>query len=264
MVNLTGMYRSFFSIVLLVGLLSCTPDKEQKSIVVDPFSQIKDEQVADILRRAISVAGGWEDWSRIRTIQYTKRGVLLLEDGTVESDLTQRHEYTMQPIFSATISWEKEGENHIVKLDSTGCIKMVDGVIQDQSERALIESVYSSLYVLGMPFKLLDAGTQLAYQGIETLRDGTAVDVIKATYDPGEHDNHSTVDEWYYYFDQETGHFNGCMVYHAPTYAYIENLDFYSDTPVKFHQHRKSYRSDSLRNIKFLRAEFWYSDYEVN
>ena len=138
--------------------------------------------------------------------------------------------------------------------------KLENGQLMDQDPT---ESVMSAIYVLGMPFKLLDAGATLEFTQTVTLESGKQADEIKATYNPEAHQNHSTTDVWYYYFDHQDGTFYGAMVHHPPTYAYIQNLDFHEHAGLKFHAHRKSYRSDSLRNIKYLRAEFWYSDYQV-
>lgn len=244
----------------LMVFFSCTQQKQQEYIASDPYANIQDDQVRAILRKAIDKAGGYDKWSAIKTIKYTKHNMLFLEDSTVEVDNIQRHEYVMQPEFSARISWNKDGVDHLINYNTQGAQKLENDSLTSEDPS---QAVMSAMYVLGMPFKLLDAGTYLNYNGKVVLGNGNEADEIKATYSPEEHENHSIQDVWYYYFDVNDGSFYGAMVYHAPTYAYIENLDFHENTPVKFHAHRKSYRSDSVRNIKFLRAEFWYSDYEV-
>lgn len=226
----------------------------------DPYAHISDEQVREVLGKAISAAGGIHKWRAVELLSYTKRSKLLLEDGTVESEVVQRHEYRMQPGFSAVITWEEGGNSHMIRYEDGEAVKEVNGVPDSASAE---ETVMSALYTLGMPFKLLDAGADLRYKGVDTLRDGTPVDVIKATYRPEEHDNHSTSDVWWYYFDRDDGRYCAAIVYHPPTYAYIENVEIHEDLPLRFNAHRKSYRSDSLRNIQFLRAEFWYSDFDM-
>ncbi len=244
----------------LLVLLSCTQQKKQEYVPPGPFTHLQDDQVRSILERAIDKAGGYGAWSSIKTIKYTKHNMLFLEDSTVEVDNIQRHEYVMQPEFRAKISWSQDGVDHLINYSSQGAEKLENG---SKTSEDPSQTVMSAMYVLGMPFKLLDAGTYLKYLGQVTLANGKVADEIKATYSPEEHENHSTQDVWYYYFDSNDGSFYGAMVYHAPTYAFIENLEFHESTPVKFHAHRKSYRSDSVRNFKFLRAEFWYSDYVV-
>ena len=65
----------------------------------------------------------------------------------------------------------------------------------------------SSLNVLGMPFKLLDEGTVLTALGSVVLRSGKQAQAIRASYDPRKHSNHSTTEEWIYYFDENNADF---------------------------------------------------------
>ncbi len=259
--NVRNEYPALYLVVLL--LISCGKTQNENVQKFNPYGHIKDEKVKTILKRAIDKAGGIDSWNSINTLSYTKHSVLLLEDSTVESDVVQRHEYKMKPSFEASISWTQDGEDHAIFYSAEDVMKTVNGEETEAEKQSLTETVMSAIYVLGMPFKLLDAGAYLTYSGTIVTEMGREADVIKATYDPAEHENHSTSDEWYYYFDVTDGTFLGCMVYHAPTYAYIQNLEFDETSIVKLHAHRKSYRSDSARNIQFLRAEFRYSDYEV-
>ena len=245
---------------LLSGCSQTPKTNAEAPEIPDAYGHITDDNIKSILKRAIDKAGGIEQWSSIKTIKYTKHNMLFLEDGSTEVDNVQRHEYVMQPAFEATITWEKDSVSHRIEYGPGVARKIENGKTTEADPSA---TVMSAIYVLGMPYKLLDAGTVLTHKGVVELDSGKRADEIMATYDPGEHDNHSTQDEWYYYFDVEDGTFYGAMVYHAPTYAYIQNLAFDTSSPVQFHAHRKSYRSDSARNIQFLRAEFWYSDYEV-
>jgi len=229
-----------------------------------PYAEIADKEVRPILKMAITKAGGLDTWQHIKTISYTKRSRLFLEDGTVESDRIQHHTYTMQPEFSVRIWWHEEGRRHEIDYSPWRVIKKTDGKRDESVDTtALKQNVMSGLYTLGMPFKLLDEGTSHNYEGTTSLKSGEEADVIKATYRPAEHQNHSTSDVWWYYFDHQNGRYLAAMVYHRPTYAYIQNLAFHTDLPVKLFRHRKSYRVDSLRNVQFLRAEFWYTDFKI-
>jgi len=248
-----------YAVMGLLIISGCSQSQDSPS-TEDPYAHIADEQVRDVLRKAISAAGGIQKWRAVERLSYTKRSRLLLEDGTVEEEVEQHHEYQMPPGFSAVISWEENGDSHIIRYGDGEAVKVVNGVPDSTSAE---ETVMSALYTLGMPYKLLDAGVELSYEGVDTLRDGTPVDVIKATYRPEKHENHSTSDVWWYYFDRDDGSYRAAMVYHPPTYAYIENVEIHKDLPLRFNAHRKSYRSDSLRNIRFLRAEFWYLDFDI-
>ncbi len=229
---------------------------------LDYYADIKDDSVKKILKKAIDWAGGIEKWKKLDSIQYHKRSKLLLEKGLVENETYQLHNYSMQPSFSAEINWKKGNTAHLISHNFDKTLKYENGEIIAEGEKTK-KSVLSALYVLGMPFKLLDEGVNLSHEG-KTQIDGIQVDVLKATYSPAKNNNHSTEDVWWYYFQENSGKFISCMVYHSPTYAYIENLAFDEVNGLKFHKHRKSYRTDSVRNKQFLRAEFWYNDYKTS
>ena len=252
-------YLIFFLIVSFT--FSCTTSPREKENL-SPYAQIKDPEVRKVLEQAIEYAGGIEQWRQLKTIEYVKRSRLILEGDVLEYDITQEHSYQMQPDFSAIIQWEQDSAYHVVQHYPSRSVHILDDMDINLDPNKVKQSVMSSLFVLGMPFKLMDEGVQLSYSGSRLFMDSVEADVIKAVYDPENVSNHSTSDIWWFYFEKESGKFLGSKVYHAPTYALIHNIGF-TDTSLKFPTRRKSYRVDSLENIQFLRAEFWYSDFKM-
>ncbi len=248
-------YLPLLTIALLVACSSQQSDKKTKEVSKEV------DKATEVVNKAIEWAGGMDSWNSLMTINYTKRSRLLLEDESIEFDITQQHSYLMKPSLSMDINWTTDKGDHRLFHSDTASLNFLNGSLIDSGDKVQ-QSAFSAFYVLGMPFKLKDPGTYLSYAGSQEFNGQTA-DVIKASYSPEEHDNHSTSDQWWYYFDQSTGAFLGCMVYHAPTYALIENLAFHEVEGVKFQKRRMSYRCDSLGNKQFLRAEFWYEDYDV-
>ena len=61
------------------------------------------------------------------------------------------------------------------------------------------QTVMSSILVLGMPYKLIDDGTELTSLISIVLRNGKQAKAIRASYDPKKNSNHSTTEEWIYY-----------------------------------------------------------------
>ena len=59
----------------------------------------------------------------------------------------------------------------------------------------------TSLFVINVPFKMMDKGVTLSYAGSDILEDGKKVEVIKGIYNPEKHANHTKPDTWWYYFD---------------------------------------------------------------
>ena len=254
-----SLLANFIFILALIFSMGCQPT-DKKKIAIDPFEQIKDLNAKSVLKKAINNAGGFNTWRRIKNLSYTKHGILYFANGSIETDNVQQHRYKFYPQFSAEISWEENDINHRISYNTEVAQQFENGKL---TEKDPTQTVMSSLYVLGMPFKLLDAGTVLTTLESVVLRSGQQAKAIKANYNPKKNSNHSTTEEWIYYFDKNNAEFLGSLVFHPPTYAYIENLKFTDHLPIKLPLHRKSYRTNKNREIEYLRAEFHYSDYKI-
>jgi hypothetical protein len=266
------------SLLLLIFLSGCTKNKSDDQGNVDnassdvqseasqDFAQPKftDEKVAEVLNRAFITAGGLDEYRNMKTISYTKRSVLFLEDGSTESELTQQHNYILQPELSGEITWKSDGDSYRTFYSSKETYKEKNGVRIPDSEESARKSFFSATYVLFIPFKLIDPGALLTYAGRDTLDSGKIADVIRAEYDAAKHKNHSTSEVWWYYFDVNDGSHLSSLVYHPPTYAYIENDVITDDYPMRFNIYRKTFRTDAQRKKEYLRGEFYYSNYTVN
>lgn len=249
--------------LLILTILGCSKTQEGDDNAA--FNHVADENVQRILMKAITYAGGMNAWQELKTIAYQKDGILFEADGTIESATSQYHVYEMTPAFSAQISWQKDSSDHLLEYSPKGIYKYVNETQVVGDEQALQGSVMSALFVLGMPFKLLDPGVMLYYQGKVMFKDSVEAEVIQAVYeDAASYADRTSNELWWFYFDPETGKFLGSKVYHAPTYALIENSSFAEDLPIQFPAYRKSYRVDSLGKIQYLRAVFRYSAYSLN
>lgn len=229
----------------ILWLSACQPSESSK--------------ISDILEKAYQAHGNLDNWTKLKVLRFEKEYSLYNIDGSEEASAIQQHEYRFDSTFSATISWEKPGEVHRIEHDATGTRKFVnDSLVQDP---AAIQSAHNSAlaarFTGTQPFQLLDPGTRFSYMGLDTLENGKEVEVLKAEYDEGSQDT------WWHYFDPKTGRCVANLIYHAPTYAYVLNLSFDERTPFVFHGHRKTFRTDSLRDIQYLRAEYFYRNYEV-
>lgn len=238
--------------------VSCKFSKEKENS--DATS--KEITASNVVENAIHTAGTTKKWKNIASLAYTKKSRLLLENGEIESEVTQRHHYEYRPKKSIKITWVVEKDSFLIVHTDSISQKFKNGSIIDEGEKVK-SSVNSSLYVIGMPFKLLDKGTVLNYEGLKSLNAIDTVHTINATYEPKKHQNHSTQDVWWYHFEKNTGAFLSSMVYHEPTYALIENVATTKEKGLTFPERRKSYRCDESGKKIFLRAEFWYEDYAV-
>lgn len=237
---------------------SCKFSKETENSAASS----KEITASSVVEKAIHTAGTLEKWKNIASLAYTKKSRLLLENGEIESEVTQRHHYELRPDKRIQISWVVEKDSFLIVHTDSVSQKFKNRKLVDEGDKVKA-SVNSATYVIGMPFKLLDKGTVLSYEGLQSLNANDTVHTINATYEPDKHENHSTQDEWWYHFDKNTGAFLSSMVYHEPTYALIENKATTKQEGLTFPAERKSYRCDASGKKIFLRAEFWYDDYAV-
>ncbi|RLD21325.1 MAG: hypothetical protein DRI69_04290 [Bacteroidetes bacterium] len=261
-INLTRFQKPTW-LLLLILAIGCSTHTEDK-IQENPFAHIQDKKAAEVLEKAFNTAGGLEDYRNMKTISYEKRSVLFLEDGSTESDLTQQHSYTLQPELIGDIIWKSDGNSYRIHYSAQDTYKEENGVRIPDSEESARKSFFSATYVLLIPFKLLDPGAKLTYEGRDTLDRGKIADVIRAEYDADKHDNHSTSEVWWYYFDAKDGAHLSSLVFHPPTYAYIENDAITDEHDIRFNIYRKTFRTDASRNKEYLRGEFYYYNYVIN
>jgi len=248
---------------------------KQDVIPTDRFAHISDDNAREIIRSSIAHAGGIDKWESIKQLKYTKDFSLLLDDGTVEKSYEQVHNYNYDPIHLDIRSKENGDLIHTQFLDGkysrTKNGESLDfpysrnknGESLDVPSENLIKAMNTSTYVIGMPFKLLDPGVEISYEGELFLENETLVDVIKVSYDPVKNKNHSTADVWKYYFDKEDRKIVGNWVNAGDHANVIENLSYVRVGGILFNKERKSYRLDSLGKKEFVRADYFYDNYEV-
>lgn len=227
---------------------------------IDHLAHITDSDVKSKLAAACAASGGLDNYMAIDSITYDKRSVLYLADGSVESEVRQHHAYKVNPELSGIITWSDSIGDHSIVYNKTAPYKTLNGEKIANSSKSARQSFMSSYYVLFLPFKLIDPGVALSIEGTVDI-DGVAADMLKASYAPSVHGNHSTDDEWTFFLNQKDGSVLSNLVYHPPTYAYIENTEYTDEYPLRMNTYRQTWRTDKNRNKEYLRGEFWYSNY---
>lgn len=228
-----------------------------------PFEHIDDAKVREVLENAIAQSGGWENFQAMDSIFYEKRTVLFDSLGKVESDRAQQHRYQLRPERVMSISWQDAEDEHEIFHSKNLTEKRVNGSPVEADAAALERTAKAATYTLLMPWKLLDPGVELSYRGIVNLPDGSEAHVIGAGYDPGSKSNHSTNDDWMYFFGKNDYAYLACMVDHGDYFALIQNEKKSQAGGLTFNAFRVSYRVDSLRNLLWKRGEFFYENIVV-
>ena len=248
----------FLSLLMLcIGCQQETKPKVQEGPILDA-------KVQEILDKSFKTMGGLKNWQQIKRLQFSKHFRLLDSLGKEEQNVQQYHDYTYMPQERYEYRWEKDSSSYQVVYKNDAYKRYINDVVDaNAEEQKLKNAMLSSTFVINIPFKLLDEGVAVSYAGLDTLEGGIPVKVIKATYNPSAHDNHSTPDIWWYYFQEDSHLLEGYMVQHADHYSYVRNLTHTKAGGFTFPKHRKSWRVDKDRNELYLRAEYHYGDYEV-
>ncbi len=248
----------FFSIVLL---LSCATQQQ----LANPYAHIKDQKVVTLLQKSFTTSGGLANWQNKKELHYQKHGKLIFESGEIESEVIQQHDYYYHKNPSINISWDaKDGKVHQIKSVHGNAVKYVDGQVDNTAKTdGLNTTVTVAQFVINVPFKMMDKGVVLSYEGMDTLEDGQKVAVIKAAYNADKNEHHTKSDTWWYYFDAKDSRMVAYFIKHDGRYSYIKNLTYTKVGGFLFPKTRGSYRADKDRNILFTRAEYEYSNWKV-
>ncbi|MEL6250741.1 MAG: hypothetical protein AAFR87_01920 [Bacteroidota bacterium] len=245
-------------------IFSCTEklaseevEKDQR----DPYVSIQDAEAKALLIKAMEGAGGLESWEKLSEISFDKHFVLFKEDGSVDMDrnqtYTQRNRKTEKGL-------GLDKEKDIVYQLGPDLIQISGEVNPKADSQAIENSVLSASFVISIPFKLLDEGAELSYDGKDTLENGKEVEVLRVVYKPDEYANLSTADIWWHYFDANNYEHLAYMVKHADHVSYVENTGLTRAAGIVFPLTRKSWRVDENREKLWLRADYEYSNYTVN
>ena len=259
--------NAFFAYFLIAILWACSPTSEKKTqqeISIDPLAHITDAEVKGLLEKSMTAMGGLEAWKNISQLSFDKYFALYAEDGSTEMEVDQRHSYQYKPSPLIQIAWGAGDNLQEIRYDGESMGKTKGGENDTSATPSSLEAtVFSSTFVVGLPYNMLDEGAQLSYLGKDTLDTEQAVEVLQAVYSPDTYEHHTTPDIWHLYFDQESYKLVGYRVQHADHYSYVINL---SDTIVDgftFVKERESYRIDSLRNRLYLRAKYAYKEWKI-
>jgi len=254
------MIRSFLLLCSIVVLFSCATKQE----LINPYAHISDQKVVTLLKKSFATSGELTNWQDKKELHYQKHSQLIFESGEIESEVIQQHDYYYQQNPSINISWTAEEKNHKIKSVEGQAVKYIDDEVDKTAKTsALNNTVTVALFVIDVPFKMMDKGVMLSYEGLDTLEDGQKVEVIKAIYDADKNTHHTKSDTWWYYFDAKDSRMVAYFIKHDGRYSYIKNLSYTKAGGFLFPKTRGSYRVDQDRNIMFTRAKYEYSDWEV-
>ena len=250
-----------FAAFLLISSCTTTNTTTKQQ---DPFSAIKDSKFKEVLNKALDAMGGYENWNNLKELQFHKKIALYEASGAIEKVTDQIHRYTFQPQNKVSITWKEADTAYEMVMENDEAKKLKNGVIDPTATSASLKnSIYASTFVIGIPFKLLDEGAQLSYEGTKVIANGKEVHVVKAVYNPVAYSAHTKADIWWHYFDVQNYQQVGYDVQLHDHTSYVENLSFDKVGGFLFTTSRKSWRVDENGNKLYVRADYEYSKYEL-
>ncbi len=252
-------FLNLAKLIIVSLLFACSSNTDKNTI--DRYAHIKDIKAQEIIKRSIEDAGGIQQWEAIQTIRYKKNFTLLTENGEIEKTFKQDHNYTLPSNEYIIRSEENEDILFTTGIDDQYA-RNKNGEDLEVDPESLRKSINSSVYVLGIPFKLLDTGADIKYLGEQEL-NGSNVDVIQVGYNPDLHKNHSSKNLWKFYFDKDNSRIIANWIESADHYNIVENIEFIRVKGLLLHSKRKSYRVNELGKKLYLRADYHYFDYSV-
>lgn len=238
------MKKAYLFFVLMLSILGCTSSPEELAFA--------------ILDKSIEAHGGKDAWENLKGIKFQKWTRLLDSEGKVESELDQWHEFRFEPRLEGKISWTKDSISHLMSWDGS-LLRYQMGeneVLNPDFLAAKKKDFDAAFYTVAQPWKLLDKGGKLIYEGEKTLENGTIVVSIRVDYGPGS-------DTWWYYFDPITFLMVGNEVQLKDHRSLVYDLSTEQAGKLMLHGRRESWRIDGAGNRLFLRAEYRYSNFEL-
>lgn len=256
MIGVSRNFHSLFHYLYPVGLLTmlllvaCTKRAGTERLPGN-------EQALSLLTAAVDKAGGRDRWQAVDTLSLTKKTVLYTADGQVEKETEQHQTFVFRPRMQVRIFTISDSLKQTLVYNGDSTIVLKNG-LEVSRKKGASSSVLSAAFVLSIPYELFKDADVMSYEG-RTHLSGKTLQTIKVDYGLLEEAN----DTWWFYFENDHS-FWGSRVWHRPNYALIQNVEMDTSTGLTFPAYRRSYRVDSLNNAQFLRAEFWYSNYQMS
>jgi len=217
-----------------------------------------EQQAQDVLEKSIQAHGGREAWENISQLNFRKWTRLLDENGNVESELDQFHEFRFKPFFEGKITWEKDSIQHIISWDGAKIrYQMGENEVLNEGFLAAKKKDFdAAFYTVAQPWKLMDKGGKLIYEGKRLLENGAEVEAIRVDYGPDS-------DIWWYFFDPESFLMVGNEVQLKDHRSLVYDLAGEEAKGLKLHGTRESWRVNEKGERLFLRAAYKYSEYQI-
>ena len=246
----------FFTLIL-IGLINCQNQETTTSIEVNPMSHLPDNQAGEVVKKAIDYVGGWDKWAAKTNFSFYKNIMQFDSTGQKIRTTRQLHQYRFKPSFGARMSWEKDGKKYIIINNGQQAWKYEDGkeLTDDKSKNEAWNSSFGSNYVISMPFKLIDPGVILTYDGVDTIEENKIVHALKVEYEKGAGSS-GGYHTWWYYFDKNTYDLVANYLDYGTGHSYTNYQTFKNIGGIRLHDLRNSHAANAEKEVGRLKTVY--------
>ena len=251
MAVLNGLNRRLLLIAILSGAITIT-------LVYNNQKTTSKEEITaeDLLAKVMKASGGKERYHTIENIQFKKAFHLYHEDGSIEIDRVELHQYDFSDGTQRNVTWTSDTINYELIQKNSEIYQTINGLRDTTTTKASLENkLNAATFVLGLPYTLDSDSSIKVYNGLQDFEDTRAHELV-VTFK-------GSNDFWSLYYEPTTFTWLGYWVQTSDHYSLVINDEMTEIDGFQFSQKRTSYRTDSLKKRLYLRADYNYSDYEI-
>lgn len=216
--------------------------------------QNQQEEVAELLSKVIDAHGGMQKWNVIQSVRYSKEYQLYNAQGDTTQHVIQYHAYHPADAYYEITSISKS-DTTINVQNGDEYSRSINGIEQNVSQQNIQKSVETSTYVFGIPYNLWNDKEYISILPDIEL-NGISYKRILVDYQKG-------ADNWHYLIDPNSYQIIANWYDGKDHKSLVINESFAELNGQLWFDERSSYRTDTLLNKKYLRAKYWYGDWEV-
>ncbi|WP_035336752.1 hypothetical protein [Dokdonia sp. PRO95] len=210
----------------------------------------------DLLKTVMKVSGEKERYNNIKSISFKKSFHLYQEDGTVEIDRAELHDYDFSDDTRRSISWFSGERKYEIIQRGTDLYQTINDIPDTTITKiALQNKLNAATFVLGLPYTLDSDSSTKVYNGLQDFEGAKAHELV-VTFT-------GSKDVWSLYYEPTTFTWLGYWVQTSDHYSLVINNEMTEVDGFQFSRKRTSYRTDSLKVRQYLRADYDYSNYEI-
>ncbi len=248
--------RLIYSALILVTLIACAKTTETD----DSKHSAKALQFLD---NALDKSGSLDRWNKLAKLSFVKKTRMFLPDSSIEMESLVRQTYANHPHFSGEIVYLEDSlQRRIVQNGKEVKYFELGKEVDDSLKLAsAARNIRTQFYVIGLPYKLKDDGpliTDVIVDKLPELGNVNSLYVRQRVSQGNEKD-----ENWWVYFDKSSHHMIGYLIEHDGRFSFIVNDSTTIVNGFPFPIERRSLAMDKSRGNKYLRADYIYSDINI-